>query len=315
LEQLRVESLLPQQWPGMKINIDDLFTHWSRTFYHSGLTDTAVGILLYTLAQVTRARLMAVAVLPETESLIEHTRAALAPVIGAELSGLRRYRQAQNRYGDYALQLAVIIEDMIAAEESVLPPDEQVANRDEAVKGFTILLDVASADGGGVTKADTKLSAGLVEAKQTYRVFTTQFDKVIFPANLVRAELLQEYRHHLDKRVLQQRINLSRLARQFSTKLSRPEVNGWQSSKDEGYIDGGRLPLLISSPSETDIFYQPHLTPVIDCHVSVLVDCSGSMKIWQMSQPKYWDLQLGLGMVGWRLNSGAGRLARPILVA
>ena len=278
LEQLRVESLQPEQWPGMKMNIDGLFTHWSRTFYHSGLTDTSVGILLYTLAQVTRARLMAAAVLPETESLIEHTRAALAPVIGVQLSGLRRHRLAQNRYGDYALELAVIIEGMIAAEESVLPSEEQAANRDEVTNGFTILLDVASADVGGGAKADSQLSAGLVEAKQIYKVFTTQFDKVIFPANLVRAELLQEYRHHLDKLVLQQRINLSRLARQFSTKLSRPEVNGWQSSKDEGYIDGGRLPLLISSPSETDLFYQPHLTPVIDCHVSLLVDCSGSMK-------------------------------------
>ena len=278
LEQSRVESLIPTQWPGMRLNVDSLFTHWSQSFYYSGLTNTGVGILLYTLAQVCRARLMAQAVLAETESLIEHTRLALATSIGTQLSGLRQCRHNQSKYGDYVLEIASIIEAMIEVESRELTADEQRESHDKVVKGFTILLEVDSHESAVLPTANTGTSGVLVAASQVYKVFTTQFDKMIFPVNLVRTELLQEYRHQLDKLVLQQKTNINRLARQISIKLSRPELDGWQSSKDDGYVDGGRLPLLISSPSEKDIFYQVDVKPNIHCHVSFLVDCSGSMK-------------------------------------
>ncbi|PKG55209.1 cobalt chelatase [Shewanella sp. GutDb-MelDb] len=278
LEQARVESLLPPQWPGMALNIDQLFRHWSRTFHDSGLTDTTVGILLYTLAQMCRARLMAQAVSAETESLIEHTRAALSGAIGTPLSGLRRCQQDQQKYADYALEIAHIIETMIETEQRILAANEGATNTEKVLKGFAILLDVVSHEGEGIATGIIDNNKGRSKVKSVYHVFTTQFDKVVFPAKLVRAELLREYRTHLDKLVLQQTININRLARQIVLKLSQLELDGWQSAKDEGYIDGGRLPLIVCSPSETALFYQAHLKPIIHSQVSFLVDCSGSMK-------------------------------------
>lgn len=194
LEQFRVESLIPRQWPGMRFNVDSLFTHWSQSFYYSGLTNTAIGILLYTLGQVSRAKLMAQAVLAETESVIEHTRLALATSIGTQLSGLRQSRHDQSLYGDYALDIASIIESMIEVESCELTADEQRDNRDKVVKGFTILLEIENHESVEFPIVNTGTSRVLVAASQVYQVFTTQFDKVIFPANLVRIELLQEYR-------------------------------------------------------------------------------------------------------------------------
>ena len=59
-------------------------------FHDAGLTDSARGLLLYTVAQICRARVTGEPVLEETEDLIEATRAALAPALGHDLAGLRR---------------------------------------------------------------------------------------------------------------------------------------------------------------------------------------------------------------------------------
>ena len=56
LEQIRVEARVPAGMPGMVHNLRHCFEAWSLAFHHSGLTESARGILLYTVAQVCRAR-------------------------------------------------------------------------------------------------------------------------------------------------------------------------------------------------------------------------------------------------------------------
>ena len=50
LEQLRVESLAPEEWPGARANLHARFVHWSQAFADSGLTESSLGILLFTVA-------------------------------------------------------------------------------------------------------------------------------------------------------------------------------------------------------------------------------------------------------------------------
>ena len=82
LEQIRVEAMAPVNMPGLVRNLRHRHEQWSRAFHHSGLTETAKGILLYTVAQVCRARVTAQPVVDATEGVIEATRMALAPVLG-----------------------------------------------------------------------------------------------------------------------------------------------------------------------------------------------------------------------------------------
>ena len=56
LEQYRAESLVPEVLPGVRRNLRHAFESWSLAFHHAGLTDSAHGILLYTVAQMCRAR-------------------------------------------------------------------------------------------------------------------------------------------------------------------------------------------------------------------------------------------------------------------
>lgn len=85
LEQFRVESLVPETHPGSKRNIQQHFFNWSQQFHHSGVTDGSLGILLFTVAQITRSRIHSMAVPEEYEDMMEATRAGIVPLLGQHL--------------------------------------------------------------------------------------------------------------------------------------------------------------------------------------------------------------------------------------
>jgi cobaltochelatase CobT len=90
--------------------------------------------------------------------------------------------------------------------------------------------------------------------------------------------LLAEQRERLDRRVAAQGVNVARLARELRALLAEPARDGWDGGQEEGHIDGRRLAQLIASPTERRLFRIEREEPIADCVVSVLIDCSGSMK-------------------------------------
>ncbi|SIR40053.1 cobaltochelatase CobT [Aromatoleum tolulyticum] len=285
LEQLRVETLAPADMPGMARNLHDRFHSWSRAFYRSGLTEGSVGILLYTVAQMCWSRLTARPVLEDTEDYIESTRMGLVSALGSALSGIRRHRHEQHAFARHALAIARVVGERVRAERAA--QDDESAKKDDkhvdAQAGFALLLDFDDvADGSdGIAAATTGVSKAFADADLAalaYRVYTTRFDTEVVAATLVRRALLREYRERLDRRVAEQGVNLSRLARQLAAVLARPAPDGWRFGEEEGHIDGRRLAQLISSPAERRVFRQERYVPQADCAASFLVDCSGSMK-------------------------------------
>lgn len=95
LEQLRCESLVPDDWPGMRANLQQRFLRWSGAFVDSGLTETALGILLFTLALTAWSRLTGGEIPDWMSDLVEGTRADIVPEIGGWLAALRRARADQ----------------------------------------------------------------------------------------------------------------------------------------------------------------------------------------------------------------------------
>ncbi|HEY4066696.1 MAG TPA: cobalt chelatase, partial [Burkholderiaceae bacterium] len=110
------------------------------------------------------------------------------------------------------------------------------------------------------------------------RVFTTAYDRELAAASLVRAEVLKDYRQRLDRRIAGLGVNLAHLARDLKALLALPQRDGWDGGQEEGQIDGRRLAQLVSSPTERRLFRTEREEPRADCLVSVLIDCSGSMK-------------------------------------
>lgn len=280
LEQFRVEALAPADMPGMVHNLRHRFESWSMAFHHSGLTETAKGILLYTVAQICRSRVTAQPVVEATEDYIEATRMALAPSIGHGLAGLRRTREDQRAYAGHALDIARTVAALMSAddeggERAATATDPEA---DDKPALFNLWMDFDGDVDDGFSTAGRGISRLLEGADDAYRVFTSAYDKEVQAASLVRAALLQEYRERLDQRIDKQGIQVARLARDLQAVLATPLRDGWQGDQEEGYIDGRQLSRLITSPSERRLFRVEQHAPVSDCDVSFLIDCSGSMR-------------------------------------
>ena len=277
LEQFRVEALVPEDMPGMARNLRHRHEQWSLAFHHSDLTASARGILLYTVAQICSARVTGQQVVEETEDLLEVTRAALAPLLGHDLAGLRRHRTDQAAYAVHALSIARTVAEMLhsAAEEA---DDTREASIDNRRSVFSLVADMEQELVERFVAAVSGRSKVLEDAQGAYRVFTAAYDREHDAASLVRGELLAEYRQRLDRRIAGQGVNIARLARELRALLAVPTRDGWDGSQEEGRIDGSRLAQLVASPTERRLFRTERIEPVADCVVSFLIDCSGSMK-------------------------------------
>jgi len=284
LEQLRCESLTPPGMPGIVTNLRHQFEAWSRGFYRSGQAESHIGNLLYTVAQISWSRLSGWPVLEETEGLIEHTRAAIAPVLGVSLAGLRRHRAEQSEFAVHALKMARLVSEMIRDAREQQAWDESAdKTEDEATRSALSLWfdfdDNENADEDeSMPAAVTGTGRAPAVPSDGYRIFTTRYDEEIHPGSLVRKALLAEYRERLDERIAAQGINVPRLAHALRIALAIPQRDGWSFGEEHGRIDGRRLAQLVSSPSERRLFLLERDTLLADCAVSFLIDCSGSMR-------------------------------------
>ena len=287
LEQLRVESLAPASLPGLRRNLIWRYRTWSDAFLDSGMTESSLGILLFAVSQITWSRLMVQALPEHVQDLLEPTRAGLAPAIGEALAGIRRYREDQRRYADYALQIAADIAQRVQKEYEDTPRSKSFRRGN-----FTLSLDFEQDNEEPYASAHTGDSVVFEETQGKYRIFTQRYDKELNAIDLVRPALLREYRQTLDQRVAQQGVNVARLTRALRAVLARPEIDGWQFGQEEGVIDGRRLSQLISSPAERRIFRKDQHIPLVDCAVSFLLDCSGSMRQYSSSLAIMMDIMM-----------------------
>ena len=279
LEQFRVESLAPATLLGMRQNLEYAFQHWCNNFYQSGLTESKLGMLLYTLALLCRSRIMALPIPHAAEDLIEMCRADISPQIGHALAPLRKLNNNQTKFAHSALIIADIMAELIDYQlKSTDDTNDGNEDQQQTLRAFSILLEFDDIEESIMAAALTGESKVFTQNHQGYQVFSRAYDQEVYAGTLVRKALLQEYRQKLELQINRQAINVKRLAKQLQNALGIPQDNGWQFGVEAGYIDGRRLSQLISSPNEQRIFtiQQQKLQP--DCIVDFLIDCSGSMK-------------------------------------
>lgn len=281
LEQFRCESLADPAHAGVRRNLRHRHEAWSAAFHRSGLTETARGLLLYTLAQVARARVSGEPVIDATEDLIESTRFALAPVIGNALAGLRRHRGDQAVYAEHALVIAAAVGSMLreAGHADAAAGRERAEGERDTRAAFSLLLDPDADTGDGIAAVTPGDSRVLADAADGYRIYTRDYDRELAPATLLRAPVLAAHRDRLDRRVAAQGANLPRLARALKALFAAPAEDGWDGAQESGRIDGRRIAQLIASPTERRLFRIERDAPQVDAALTLLVDCSGSMKV------------------------------------
>ena len=280
LEQYRVESLASTAMPGVRRNLRHRHEAWSLGYHHSGQTDTARGLLVYTVAQICRARVTGDPVVEETEDLLEATRAALAPTLGPSLALLRRARGDQAAYAQPAREIARLVAAMLRADA----PDDaatEIAPEPDLAAARSVFGLILEHDGDANERFATAVSGAsrvLGDGAGVYRIFTTAYDREEQAVDLARREALDAYRVRLDERIAAHGVHVAKLARELRALLSVPRHDGWDSGQEEGRIDGRRLATLVASPTERRLFRSDRIELVADCALTFLVDCSGSMK-------------------------------------
>ncbi|MFT4063808.1 cobaltochelatase CobT-related protein [Paraburkholderia sp.] len=279
-EQVRCEACLPAGMPGLAQNLRHRFDTWSRAYCRAGLSESHLGILLYTVAQIVWSRVTGWPVLDETEDLIEATRAGIGPAIGVQLAGLRASRADQRAYAVHARELARRVAAMLDGARAARARDdaEEAREPDDALTSFSLWVDFDEQSVDLPALAQSGESRVLADAADGYRAYTTQYDREIRPATRVREALLREYRERLDERIAACGINVARLARVLQLAIAVPQRDGWLFGEEDGRIDGRRLAQVVSSPAERRVFRRERLQPRSDCVVGFLIDCSGSMK-------------------------------------
>ncbi|RYF80991.1 MAG: cobalt chelatase [Comamonadaceae bacterium] len=278
LEQFRVEALAPDTMPGMVRNLRHRHEQWSLAFHHSGMTDTARGLLIYAVAQICRARVTGQQVVEQTEDMLEATRFGLSPLIGHALAGLRRDRVDQAAYAVHARDIARTVAGLLADAGDDGEDKRDGADTDTRRGLFSLVADMDAEIVERFTAAHAGRSRVLDAAAGVYRVFSTAHDREHDAGTLARKEVLAEHLERIDRRIAAQGVNVARLARQLRALLADPTRDGWDGGQEEGHIDGRRLAQLIASPTERRLFRKERQEPVADCALTFLIDCSGSMK-------------------------------------
>jgi len=86
LEQVRCEAQVPDALDGVRDNIEHAFRAWCA---RQNITDSALGLLLYTVLHMARSRMVHPLQNELIEDTIESTRANVSPVIGTGLRHLK----------------------------------------------------------------------------------------------------------------------------------------------------------------------------------------------------------------------------------
>ncbi|PID46551.1 MAG: cobalt chelatase [Proteobacteria bacterium] len=278
LEQIRVESLAPARFPGVRQNLKQRFTDWSLEFYQSGLTEGQFGILLYTISQIVWSKLNRWHVIEQTEDHIEATRASLVPSMGNDLKGLMCNVENQEGYAQYALSIAQLVTHLMQSTTEGPASRNREEPQEDDLSQFKLLLDFDDEDDEILSQAKSGDSRVFEEASGAYRVFTHRYDREVDATTLVRKEQLAGFRHQLDEAIAEHSVNIPRLSRKLTALFAEPMRDGWDFGQEEGYLDGRRLTQLISSPTERRLFLRERYVPKADCAMTFLLDCSGSMK-------------------------------------
>lgn len=296
-EQVRLEATVASDWPGVHANVQMRFRAWAEAFEHSALIESSLGILLFTVMLTVWSRVTGGVLSEAQQDLLEATRAGMAAEIGHELHALRRLRNDQAAYAAMAAQLAEKVSLNLAAEIALDRRQKDSEKNSRSL--FSLLLTPDAQPEEGFDVAPFGQSQVFDQHQSSYRVFTRRYDRVELAASRVRRAELKQFRQQMDEDRASLSIGVAQLARLFRRIFRMPQDDGWIFGQEEGILDGRTLSQLVASPAETRIFRQDQVIDRVDQAVTILLDCSGSMRTHARRLSVLLDTLLrALGMAG-----------------
>ncbi len=281
LEQLRAESLAADSMPGLRDNLNAAFDRWCSEARQNGFAESDLGILLYTLIHMVRARLIRNVDNEDVAALIEATRANIAPLIGTPFYQLPKTRERQRDYAVHAVAIANSLAELVDHAEAA--QDNKTKRQQRQLAALPPDWDLQESpdehgEGGGKAVASSEADELELENAGDYHVFTREFDQQVTPDSLYPHARLKRYRHQLDRLVAAQSVSVNRLAFRMQRLFATLQDDDWHFGQEEGWLDARRLTQLVATPSYRQVYYRNRQVPQSDVVVSFLIDTSGSMK-------------------------------------
>lgn len=298
-EQVRLEATVASDWLGVRANVQARFRAWAEAFEHSALIESSLGILLFTVMLTVWSRVTGCMLSEAQQDLLEATRAGMASEIGEALYAMRHLRHDQAAYAVHAARLAMQISANVAAEMALDKRDKNTQENSRSL--FSLLLTPEAQEEDGFDVAPAGASRVFDQHQSSYRVFTRRYDRVELAASRVRRAELKQFRQQMDDDRSSLSIGVAQLARLFRRIFRIPQDDGWIFGQEEGVLDGRTLSQLVASPTETRVFRQDQVIDRVDQAVTILLDCSGSMRTHARRLSVLLDTLLrALGMAGVR---------------
>ncbi len=277
-EQIRCEARAPRLLKGVRVNLRAAFDNWSWTMRTERVTETHVGLVLFTVVHMIRSRLFAASDTTAIGDLIEETRGELAPLIGTALATLPHVVNDQRAFAYVAREIAEAVALWVGAD-ACAPALSALSGLENFFDAVDIVESGKPGDPTRASVADPDPTMGSsLECLGDYCVFTRAFDRVVRADSLVDETRRIALRSELDSFGHKQAVSLTRLARRLRVALSRPVVNGWHFNTEDGRLDGARLARLVVDPTDRRVFRRDRIRSQPDACVTFLVDNSGSMK-------------------------------------
>jgi cobaltochelatase CobT len=141
-------------------------------------------------------------------------------------------------------------------------------------------VPAAAEEGADERDAEPPPAAGLrpAAAAPAYRAFTTEYDRVVTPAELCDGAELARLRARLEAETGAVRSLLARLAGRLQRRLLARQRRAWDFDLEEGLLDTGKLDRVVVAPGAPLSFKQEREAAFRDTVVALLIDCSGSMR-------------------------------------
>jgi cobaltochelatase CobT len=284
LEQIRVESICPTGLKGSKQNIENQFLAWLQEFMSNGGVEGSIGLLLLSLFSTVWARLNQRPIPQLMQDIVEATRAGLAEELGPHLSRLKANRYSQSEYAKTTLEIAKLVSRLIQDEYQSV---SGIRTKQKNLRSSFLKIEWTqppSQNGNSkqhhYSLQDSRKS--LERALEQYSVFNTDYDIEIEAKKRIRPAQLAIYQQQLNDEISKHNIPWGKLSRSYQNIFLSISYKRWQNSEAEGLIDRRFLPRIATAPLDPIIYRHPSRKIEALGRVSLLIDCSGSMKEQRM---------------------------------
>jgi len=290
LEVARVDILAGKEYQGMKENIEDRC--------NDELSNEPVTSLIQNIPYTLRAKSgLLINNLPEFEELND---------LDNIFDDLLKSSNDQESFQNHALEIIDLLglNTFAGAEEESLEQEEKSSNEDQ--NQDTDELDASASELPVEIDSDGDVSIEAtedevveqveietatenpeeafnplqtnIEQTHPYGVFTREFDEIIAAKELATNEEIIRLREQLDLLVKPHENTIGKMANRLQRILQAKQQRSWDFNLEEGILDTARLSRVIANPAFAQSYKIEKEINFEDTVISLLIDCSGSMR-------------------------------------